>query len=944
MPGQERTIEFVVNGRPVRVDADPERPLLALLREDLSLTGTKDGCSKGHCGTCTVLVEGEPSLSCRMSVADVAGKAVTTVEGLGTPEHPHPIQRAFVDAGAVQCGFCTPGAILSAKALLDRTSSPSREEIVTALNRNFCRCTGYVKLIEAVELAGTYLAEESQGRAGSQAAGGTGESTGQALESPVVSDAARAAGARRAVGVGFPGREAMQKASGVARFAADLTRPGMLHAAVVRSPHAHARINGVSKNEALAVPGVDSVLTADDVPGRNAVAIFRPDQPILAEGKVRYPGEPVALVLADTVSAARAGRDAVGVEYEPLPSVLDPEEARSTWAPRIHEDVKNEVFSRRLARGDAAAALEKAEVVVEGTYYTPYNEHAYLEPEAGLAYMDDGALVVMTGTQNAQHLRQELSEVLAVDDERVRVIQTTTGGGFGGKLDVSFPGLVAVGAWATGRPVKLVLSREESFASTTKRHPFTMRARLGASASGELTALEFDFTANTGAYLSFGPGVVTRAVVHAPGPYRIPNVAVEGRAVHTNGPTAGAMRGFGVPQVTFAVECLMDELAERLGMDSLDLRRQNGYRGGDVTATGQTLEAGAAYLETLEAVEPAYREAHGQAAEFNAAAEAEGRSVRRGVGLGSMWFGPGKTSLPEKSYAFVELLSGGDVRVVTTAADVGQGLQTVMGQIVAEELNLWYSAVEVVANDTAGSPDGGFTCASRQTYSTGNAVLEAARLLRRAALSAAGEMLGAEEADLVLQDARVQVGGDGERKVDFSELAQAGLARRFFGSYAAEVSDLDENGQGRPYETYTFGSQVVTVEVDLERLRPRVMDAVVAHDVGTAINPQAVEGQLEGGVLMGIGYALKEEFIPGRTENFVQYRIPRAKDTPAVRVLHLDTPHERGPFGAAGAGECAQMPTAPAIANALAQATGRRVRDLPISPARLRAALNRSPT
>jgi len=920
---QTQDVGFVVNGLPVRISTDPERTLLNLLREDLKLTGVKDGCSQGHCGTCTVLVDGEPTLSCRTKVEEVAGKEVVTIEGLGTPDNPHPIQRAFVEAGAVQCGFCTPGAILSAKALLDRTPLPTRAEIMAALNRNLCRCTGYAKVIEAVNVAAAYLTETRPS---------------EERERPA---AVRSSGENHAVGVGFPGREAWQKATGTARFAADYEIAGALYGVAVRSPHPHAKINSVAKEEALAVPGVHAVLTAKDVPGRNAVAIFRPDQPILAEGKVRYEGEPVALVLADTLEAAKAGRDAVRVEYDPLPAVFDPDEAGSQGAPRIHDDVENEVFARRLVRGDVRSALENAEVVVEGSYSSPYNEHAYLEPEAGIGYLEEGTLVVMTGTQNAQHLRQELAKVLAVDDERVRVVQTTTGGGFGGRLDVSFPGLVAVGAWVTGRPVRVVLTREESFASTTKRHPFVMRARLGASSSGEMTALEFDFTANTGAYLSFGPGVVTRAVVHAPGPYRIPHVSVYGRAVHTNGPTAGAMRGFGVPQVTFALECLVDELAERVGVDSLELRRLNGFRGGDVTATGQSLEAGAAYLDTLDALEPAYRAARQEAEEFNVSAEAEDRAERRGVGLASMWFGPGKTSLPEKSYAFVELLDGGEVRVVTTASDVGQGLQTVMGQIVAEELNLPYSAVEVVANDTAGSPDGGFTCASRQTYNTGNAVLEAARLLRRAALSAAGEMLGEAEGRLVLDGGAVQVAGDGGERVGFAELAQSGLARRFFGSYAAEVSDLDDEGQGRPYETYTFGSQLVTVEVNVDRFRTRVVDAVVAHDVGTAINPQAVEGQLEGGVLMGVGFALKEEYFPGKTKNFAQYRIPRASDAPTIRVIHLDTPHERGPFGAAGAGECAQMPTAPAIVNALAQAVGVRARDLPVTPQKLRGIAGR---
>jgi aldehyde oxidoreductase len=918
--GLPETLRFTLNGAEVEVGGDGNRTLLSVLREDFGLLGVKEGCSKGHCGSCSVLVDGEVALSCHTPAGEVAGRSVVTIEGIGTREEPHPLQRAFVELGAVQCGFCTPGVIVAAKGLLDRNHDPSRGQIMAALNRNLCRCTGYVKLVEAVQLAAAYL----RGDEGSPAAASAQSSS---------------SGERLAVGRSYPRRDAWDKVLGTARYAADLSLAGMLHGVAVRSPHAHALLGAIRVDAALEVPGVVAVLTAKDVPGRNGVAIFRPDQPVLAEGKVRHIGETVALVVAETVDAARTARDLVEVAYEPLPVLSTVEEALAEDAPRVHDDVPNEVFSRRLARGDAAGAMAQADVVVGGRFTTPYNEHVYMEPEAGLASMDGDQVVVRVGTQNAQHCRTEIAKVLAIEPERVRVLQTTTGGGFGGRLDVPFPALLAVAAYATKRPVRIVLTREESFLASTKRHPFDMTFTLGARRSGEIVALQADLTANTGAYLSFGMGVTTRAVVHASGPYRIPNIEVVGRAVHTNGPTSGAMRGFGTPQVMFALESLVDELCLRLDLDPVEVRRVNGYRDGDCTASGQPLDIPVAYLPTLDVLEVKYRAARTAADAFNASAKAAERRVRRGVGIASMWFGPGKTSLAEKSYAFVEMQPSGAVRLVTTAADIGQGLDTVMAQVVAEELRMPYEAIEVSTRDTEDSPDGGFTCASRQTYNTGNAAVAASRRLKESVAAAAAEMLGVAVDRVTIVGGEARVRGESSVRLSFADLVKAGHPRRYFGAYAADVGDLDVDGQGRPYETYTFGTQVVEVEVHVDTGQVKVLTVYVSHDVGTMINPQAVEGQIEGGVLMGIGFALKEDFVPGRTENLVGYRIPRFKDMPEIDTLPLEYPHPFGPFGATGAGECAQMPTAPAITNAIFDAVRVRVTSLPATPARMRELL-----
>jgi aldehyde oxidoreductase len=918
-------VRFMVNGASVEVSPG-ERSLLAVLREDLGLTGVKEGCSKGHCGSCAVLVNGEVKLACRTAARAVAGAEVVTIEGLGTRESPHPLQTAFVEAGAVQCGFCTPGAIISAKALLDRDPDPTRHEVASALNRNLCRCTGYVKIVDAVMLAAARM------RGAQAAAPAAGDA------SPAASVAGVAA-QNAAVGRSYPRRDAWDKVLGTAQFAADISLPGVCHVRVVRSPHAHARLLKVDTAAARALPGVVAVITAADIRGRNAVALFRPDQPVLATGKVRYAGEPVALVVAEDPETAARGARLVRAEYELLPSMLTPEEALGEAAPRIHDDLPNSAFHRRLVMGDAPGALAGAEHVVRGRFTTPHNDHAYLEPDAGLGYLDGDQVVVMCGTQNAQHTRAEVAKVLGVPLDEVRIVQTTTGGGFGGKLDPTFAAMIAVAASVSRRPVRLVYSREETFLATWKRHPFQIEAQLGADAQGYLLGLTMDIVADTGAYLSVGPGVLTRAVTHTTGPYRIKNVLVDARAVHTNGPVSGAMRGFGVPQVTFALESLLDELALAVGCDPLEIRRMNGFVGGDATATGQTLEAGAAFSVTLDALETRYLSAVAGADAFNASAEARERGRRRGVGLAGMWFGPGKTSLTDQSYAFAEICPDGTVRVVTTAADIGQGLETVLAQITADELHMPYERVAVQTRDTEGAPDGGWTCASRQTYNTGNAVLNAAKLLRQSAFNAAAEMLGSSPHDLYLADGEVSSSVDPEARVSFAELFAAGHVRRHYGQYAAEVCELDDDCQGVPYETYTFGSQLAEVEVELKTGRVTVDHVTVAHDVGTAINPLAVEGQLEGGVVMGVGFALKERFVPGETTDLARYGVPRNKETPGIEIIALDTPHEHGPFGAAGAGECAQMPTAPAITNAIFDACGVRVRDLPVTPGGLRALL-----
>lgn len=901
-------IRFILNGKEIAVRVEPKRSLLRFLREDLEMTGAKEGCSTGHCGACSVLIDGALVRSCKYPMRKVAGREVTTIEGLGSLDDLHPIQEAFIEVGAVQCGFCTPGMIMAAKALLDKNPHPTHKVVVERLFRNLCRCTGYVKIVDAILLAAKIL---------------RGEAT-------VLKEVRR-----RAVGESVHRVDALEKVLGLAKFASDLEKEGMLYAKVLRSPHSHAKIERIDTTRAEAIVGVEAILTAADIPGRNRVGIFRLDQPILGDEKVRYVGEPIAVVAAVSEEVAERALSNIAIDYLPLPELCDPFQSLGKDVPKIHDE-GNTLFVRRIERGDVQRGFREADIIIQNTYTTPFNEHAYLETEAGIAYVDEESrIVICAGTQNPHYDQSQVAAVLGVDLDRVRVIQTVTGGGFGGKLDISVQCILGLLAWKLRRPVKLVYTREESFLASPKRHPFHMEYRTGATKSGRLTALEAHILADTGAYASFGPGVITRAAIHATGPYYFPNVLVEGTVVYTNNPFCGAMRGFGVPQVTFAIESQMDIMARELGIDPLQFRYDNAFIAGSVTSTGQILDRSTALRETLEAVQPYYI-----AALRERDSGAPGVKTKRGVGLASMWFGIGKTSLPNRSEAWVELREDGKIRILSGAAEIGQGVRTVLVQIAAEELGVPCDSIEIIVADTALTPDADFTCASRQTYISGNAVRQAANRLREALFEVAAKALGTTMSELVFENGRFSSLADPSLRIDLGEMVAVfesqNIPFRYRGMYDLDVTDLDDNtGEGIPYPSYSFGTQMAEVEVDLATGRVKVLRVVAAQDVGKAINPSGVEGQMQGGVLMGLGFALKEEFVPGETFNLAQYEIPMARDMPEINTIILEVADLSGPFGAKGAGESASVPTAPAIINAIVDATGARVYELPANPARV---------
>lgn len=732
----------------------------------------------------------------------------------------------------------------------------------------------------------------------------------------------------RIVGTNAPRVGVRERLTGDARFVADHHMEGALHAAVVRSERPHAEITDIDPSEAKQIKGFTAFFTADDIPGTNRLGIINKDQRLLADGKVRCVGDPIALVVAETVEAAEQARDLVRVRYRDLPAVFDPEEALRQGAPEIHEG-GNRQAHRVIARGNPEAAFETADVIVERVYTTTHVEHTYLEPDAGAAFVhDDGRIVVYASTQNPHYDRKDIATLLDLDEDRVRVIQCFTGGGFGSKLDMNVQGFVALAAFHLKRPVRMTYSREEAFLATGKRHPLTMTYKTGATRDGRLIAADVRILGDTGAYASYGLAVASRAAVHAIGPYEVPNVYIESTLAYTNNPMAGAMRGFGCPQVAFAHESQMDLIAAELGLSPLEIRQRNTLRIGSLTATGQQLSASVGINQCIEAISDPY---HDAIARKPAACST---FSRRGVGIGAMYYGIGNTGVQNPSTAHVELKRDGRAVLYTGAADIGQGSSTVLRQMAAESLGLEYDDVDIVVADTLRTTNAGATSASRQTYISGNAVLDACSKLRDVLCTEAAMMLKADRAGLELADGTVRVSGNPEKSVTLQQIAErahhTGLPMKWRGFFDPVTSPLDpETGRGMPYATYAFACHVAEVDVDTATGEVTVRRVVAAHDVGRAINPMNVIGQINSGVAMGVGFAIMEEFDPRTTESMKDYHIPCAADMPRVDCIIVEDPEPTGPFGAKGVGEPALIPTAPAILNAVADALGQRVYDLP---------------
>jgi len=867
---------------------ESDRVLLDVLREDLKLTGAKQSCDrKGQCGACTVIVNGKAAPSCLQKVVNLDGAEVLTVEGLGTPDNPHLIQEAYVLSGAIQCGFCTPGMIMATKALLDKNPDPDEAKIKKALERNLCRCTGYVKIIDAVKLAGRFI---------------RGETT---------PDAVRPDPNGPRIGVSHPRPSAMLKACGLAEFSADIKLEGPLELAVTRSSESHAMILSVDTSQAAKMPGVVGVMTAPDIKGTNRIKIISADQPILAEDKVYCLGDAIAIVAARTKKEALAAAMAVKVEYGSLPVITSPVEAMKDGAVRIHAELPNLCFTQPQIKGDAEKALSEAAALVEADFSTQINHQAPLEPEATVAYMEgegeEAQLVVMGRSINIHLHMADLQESLGY--ENVRYEEAFSGGNFGQKLAMTSEAISGAAALHFRRAVRYIPSLSESMIMSSKRHAFAMKVRLSCDGDGRLTALTMDCTVDNGAYQIIGMTVIKRALWMLSGSYNIPNVNALARLVYTNNPAGGAARGAGPPQVTFALESVMDMLAEKIGTDPLEFRRTNSLLPGQSVSTGMVYDEWP-FPELCDAIRPAYERAKREAGAMKSGA------VKRGVGIATHAFGIGGPA--DIGRVVVELDPDDGLTIFAAVADPGEGNDSMLTQIASHLTGIPLKKVRLVTRDTDRTTGMGPAAGSRMTYMAGGSLVLAIEQLHKAM----------EEAGTTT----------------YEGLRKEGKPTHYLGSKMAAGRDASmdpETGQGLSFESRVHAIQMAEVEVNTDTGEVRVVRMTTAVDPGTVINPQNLEGQLHGGMDQGVGFALREEYIHGKTKDWFTFKFPTMKTAFDMDVIINETPRAKGPLGAVGIGEMTMVCTAPAVINAIYDACGARIYDLPATPEKIRKALEK---
>ena len=929
----DQQLSLTVNGKLYSLPPVAGEALANLLRNRLRLTGTKIACEESECGACTVLVDGEPVLSCMYPAERAAGRSVLTIEGLAAPasageagERLHPLQQAFIEHGAVQCGFCIPGQIMTAYALLQRNPEPSSGQVRAALKDTLCRCAGYQTIENAVQAAAYSMR------------------TGEPLPPARIPDSANA---RRVVGRSVPRPDAQQKVTGRAVYTDDLQFEGMLHARVRRAmvPHAFLKSLDISKAEAL--PGVRAVLTAEDIPGERYHGLVIYDWPVMVDvgERIRYVGDALAIVAADTEEIAEQAVGLIEAEFDAQPVLSDPVQARSEGAPQLHQK-GNLLKHIKVRKGDMERGFAEADVIVEHTFRTPITDHAFLEPECSIAVpKSDGRMEIYVGSQIPYQDRTQVARVLGWPEERIRIVGQLMGGGFGGKEDIAGQIHAALLANATGRPVKLLFDRRESLLVHPKRHATQIRVKIGAKKDGRLVASQSELYGDTGAYASLGDKVMTRATTHSAGPYDIPHVRADCYAMYTNNPPAGAFRGFGVTQSAFAVESAMDMLAEKLGIDPVELRRINALHVGSLTNTGQLLRESVGLGECIDRVEAEMRRLAGAGQDPFAPRAVPGQPhLVRAWGFAAAYKNTGLGGgADDISGADLELYEDGTLEVRSSAAELGQGLVTVMRMMVAEEMCVPPGQVRVLVMDTDLAPDGGPTTASRQTFVTGNAARYAARTLRNAITAALAEKYDVKPGQVRFEAGCVYADGHtmtlGEVAKELKALGQQPRAL-----YEYEAPRTQELGTGGDMHfAFSYAAQAAEVEVNTQTGEVRVLRVIAANDVGTAVNPLGLQGQVEGGVMMGLGNCLTEEFIVENgqvvTDRLARYRIPGILLTPEITSIVVEHPTAEGPYGAKGVGEIVSIPTTPAITNAIYHAVGVRVDRLPVDQEMIARAL-----
>lgn len=752
------------------------------------------------------------------------------------------------------------------------------------------------------------------------------------------------------VGQPLPRPDALDKTMGRTKYVNDLFLPRMAFAGIYYSPYAHAKIEWLDKKKAQSVPGVITILTAQDIPGKNFIPLIKDDWIFLAKDKVVYAGEPVAVIVAENTDAVYRARDLLEASYEELPAVFDPEESLKPGAPQINP-LGNLLSYHKIRSGDIEKGFAEADVIVEGVYETGYQEHAYLETQGFLAeFCGDEGIRILGSMQCPFYVQNAVSSILGIPQNKVQVIQSPTGGAFGGKEDFPslFGGLSALAAYKTGRPVKLVLDRRDDIILSSKRHPSKSYYRTGAKKDGSLTACEIRVYLDPGAYATLTPSVLWRCAVHCYGPYRIPHLKVDAYAGATNKAPCGAFRGFGTPQIIFAMERQMDKLASALGMDPFALREKNCWRTGDTTGTGQVLPWSVGLFETIA-----------RAQEMSGWKEKRPQypltvgTKKTGIGCSTFLYGVGLGAAGrkiDKAEAYVQVKPDGSVFFAVGTTDMGQGMQTVLTQIVAEGLGgIPATKVQMLPVDTTRVEDSGPTVASRATFISGNALLDACSKIVRKMKNAASELLLCPASSLKLDKGFFVINHDSlrtkediTREMPFEKAAEECFQRHIslceHGFFDSPPSSWDpETGQGKAYVTYSYATQIAEVEVDMETGEVEVKHVWAAHDVGKAINPQQTSAQIEGGVIQGLGYALMEALVVdsrGRIQNpsFATYIIPTTMDIPEIETAIIESPYPEGPYGAKGFGETPLMGMAGCIANAVAQATGLDITRIPILP------------
>ncbi len=838
---------FTVNGK--TVTAEKNQKLLRFLRDELHLTSVKDGCSEGACGTCTVLVDGKATKSCVFTTDKMAGKTVLTVEGLSEFEK-DAYTYAFGEAGAVQCGFCIPGMVMAAKGLLDQNPAPTEEEIRFALRNNICRCTGYVKIVKAVQLAAQYLREG---------------------KIPSREQSWRIGGHVHRVDVA-------EKVQGFGLYPDDVYLEGMIYASAVRSAHPRAIVKAIHRAEALALPGVVGVFTAEDIPGQNKVGHLTKDWDTMIPvgGMTHYLGDAICIVAAESQEILEKAKRMVQVEYEVLTPVRSPQEAMAFDAPLVHRS-GNLLAHKHIQRGNAALAIARSPHVLTRRFTTPYTEHAFLEPECAVAYPDGDGVCILSSDQSAYDTQHETAPMLGLPPEKVKVKNMLVGGGFGGKEDVTVQHQAALVAYLTKRPVKVKLSRAESILIHPKRHPMEMEFAMGCDENGVIQGVAANVIADTGAYASLGGPVLERACTHASGPYHYENFQIDGYAYYTNNPPAGAFRGFGVTQTCFCVETLLNEMADIVGISPWEIRYRNAIRPGEVLPNGQIVGPETGLVETLEAVKPYF-----DAGKYVGIACA---MKNAGVGVGLPDWGRCRLVVQE-----------GKIHIQAGASCIGQGLGTVLVQMCCDQLDLSPADVVYERSNTFEAPDSGTTSGSRQTLITGEACRRACVELKKALAGKSLASLNGTE---------------------------------YYGEYLAKTDPLGAKVPNPvSHVAYGYATQLCEVGEDGKILR-----MVAAHDVGKAVNPTACEGQIEGGVVMSMGFALTEQYPLTDcrpTAKFGTLGLFKANQVPEITAIVVEKPGLEVACGAIGIGEITSIPTAPAIADAYYRYDGKRRYSLPL--------------